>query len=218
MEKLLRLARKGDLEAVLGQLARDPSLLNAKSAAHNRTLLWEATRRGRRELVETLVERGADVNIPGRHRHESFVLLKPYCVAVTYGREELASYLLARGTIVDAYSASYLGEEGRLLDWIEEDPRIVNRELEEDTVWRVTPLHYAVSGGRERIVDLLLERGAEVREYSSLLLDIAARRKRLDLVRTLLDAGAEASETPVFGALYAASHEILELLVRTGST
>jgi ankyrin repeat protein len=214
LNKILKLARKGDREAIRDHLDRDPDLLHAKSQGHSRTLLWEATRGNRWALVEYLVQRGADVNVPGRHRHESFVLLKPYCVARTFGRDALAEYLLNHGTVVDIYSAAYLGDTQRVLELLEHDPGRVNREQAEETVWRVTPLHHAVSGEQDHVLALLLERGAEVMAYSGLLLEIAARRRRPDLVQRLLDCGAEARRVPVFGALH--DDKVLRVLVEQG--
>ena len=86
--KILKLAVKGDVEAIAARLAAEPQLLNAASEGHNRTLLWEAANAGRLDLVRFLVEAGADVNVPGRYRHETFVLLKPYSVAVTKKRAQ----------------------------------------------------------------------------------------------------------------------------------
>src|SRR5262245_32037748 len=85
-ERHLEMARKGDLVGVKQLLQEYPTLLNTKSAGHNRTLLWEATRRNRLDLVKFLLKRGANVNIPGRHRNESFVLIKPYTVATVFKR------------------------------------------------------------------------------------------------------------------------------------
>ena len=87
MNAQLLVARRGDLAEVEELLRRDPSLLHAKSGGHNRTLLWEATRGNRPELVRFLVERGADVNVPGRVRSESLVLIKPWSVARRFRRD-----------------------------------------------------------------------------------------------------------------------------------
>ncbi len=73
----LKLAAKGDVEAVKRLVARDPGVVSKTSAGHNRSLLWEAARGGHRGLVEFLVRRGADVNAPGRYRNETLVLVSP---------------------------------------------------------------------------------------------------------------------------------------------
>src|SRR5262249_44423577 len=78
LDRILKDARRGDHEAVRAHLRRDPSLLLAMSGGHNRTFLWEATRGGHPDLVQYLLEAGANPNIPGRIRAECTVLLKPY--------------------------------------------------------------------------------------------------------------------------------------------
>jgi ankyrin repeat protein len=216
MEKYLLLARQGDLAGVKRLLKKDPAMLNAKSAGHNRTLLWEATRLNRTKLVEYLVEQGADVNIPGRQRHESFVLIKPYVVARTFRRQRLAEYLLQAATEVDIYTACYLGDEARVAELLKANPSLINREQPEESVWFVTPLHHALSGEHKEIVELLLRNGAKVKPYSELLLDIVLRRGRNDLLELLFEHGASARS--IGGAdLPLESRELTELLLKHGA-
>jgi len=122
MGDALRIAARGDVDGLRDILDRAPGLLSASSAGHNRTLLWEAVRHGRRAAVEFLVERGADLNVPGRYRHETLVLITPYCVARRRRDDDLAGYLLARGSVVDAYRAAFLGDCARLDAALTEDP------------------------------------------------------------------------------------------------
>src|SRR6185503_19282610 len=140
MDELLKDARRGDLRAVRGHLRRDPSLLLAKSGGHNRTLLWEATRGNHPNLVEYLLKAGADPNVPGRIRSEIVVLLKPYCIAQRYRRTRLAERLLQAGTVLDIYSACFLGDTERVQGLLDADPSLLVREQEDDSVWRVIPL------------------------------------------------------------------------------
>jgi len=62
IDQTLKLAAKGDLDAVKQVLADDPAMLNAMSDSHHRTLLWEAANANRMEVVEYLVAMGTDVN------------------------------------------------------------------------------------------------------------------------------------------------------------
>ena len=191
MDTLLGKARRGDIDAVLDALTHDRSLLHAKGFGHNRTLLWEATRGNRMALVNHLLGSGAPVDVPGRIRGQIQVLITPYDVARRYGREELARALLGCGAQIDVFSASFLGERDRLLELIDREPELVTREQQDDTVWRVTPLHHAVAGGHDAIVRLLIDRGAKVRPYTRLLCDIAARSTRGDLIDMLVAEGAD---------------------------
>lgn len=58
IDRILKDARRGDLNAVQAHLKRDPTLLLAKSGGHNRTFLWEATRGNQRAVMKFLMEKG----------------------------------------------------------------------------------------------------------------------------------------------------------------
>lgn len=190
MDEILKDARRGDLAAVKAHLRRDPSLLLDKSGGHNRTFLWEATRGNRPALVNYLLQAGADPNVPGRIRAEIVVLLKPYCIARRYGYTDLAESLRQK-TTMDIYSACYLGDEQLVQKLLKQDPALVTQEQQDDCVWRVTPLHFAVCGGHESLVRMLIARGALVQPYTRLLCNAAVRMKHPELLPILLEAGAD---------------------------
>jgi hypothetical protein len=56
--KHLEIAGRGDIASLEKLLTEHPEFLN-KRGAHNRTLLWEAVRRGKLAMVKWLVECGA---------------------------------------------------------------------------------------------------------------------------------------------------------------
>lgn len=191
IDRILKDARRGDLQAVRGHLRRDPSLLLAKSGGHNRTFLWEATRGNRPDLVKYLLNAGANPNVPGRIRSEIVVLLKPYCIARRYGRAALADVLLQAGTKVDIYSACFLGDAKQVQEQLDQDRSLLVQEQEDDSVWRVTPLHFAVAGGHEQLTRSLIEQGAKVEPYTRLLCNTAVRMGHPEFIRILLDGGAD---------------------------
>ena len=191
IDKILKEARRGDLASVKRHLSQDPSLLRAKSGGHNRTFLWEATRGNRVDVVRFLLRAGADPNVPGRTRSEIPVLLKPYCIARRYRRPQLAEMLEEAGSVMDIYSACYLGDMDRVQDCLETEPDLVTQEQEDDSVWRVTPLHYAVAGGHEQLARWLISQGARVKPYTRLLFGAAERTKHADLIPVLVEGGAD---------------------------
>ncbi len=91
------------------------------------------------------------------------------------GRLEIARFLLDRGA--DPCEPGLAATASRL--------DAVGSDL------MVTPLCAALWRGRRETAELLLARGAEVRPHSRGLLDRAARLQRVDLVRLLLDHGAD---------------------------
>ena len=166
-------------------------MLLAISGGHNRSFLWEATRGNRVVLVKYLLKAGADSNVPGRIRSECVVLLKPFCVARRYRHTKLTELLLQAGTVIDIYSACYLGDTKRVQELLDAQPSLLTQELEEDSVWRVTPLHYAVSGGNEELAEWLIKQGAKVAPYTRLLCNAAVRMGHPTLIPLLLQGGAD---------------------------
>lgn len=191
IDKILKEARRGDLESVKRHLNQDPTLLLAKSGGHNRTFLWEATRGNRVEVVQFLLQAGADPNIPGRTRSEIPVLLKPCCIARRYRRLEIAELLVKADSILDIYSACFLGDTDCVQHSLKSEPCLLTKEQEDDSVWRVTPLHYAVAGGHEELTRWLIREGALVKPYTRLLCNTAVRMKHADLIPVLVQGGAD---------------------------
>ncbi|MCY3801448.1 MAG: ankyrin repeat domain-containing protein [Chloroflexi bacterium] len=214
----LKLAARGDLEAVERLVARDPGVVKKTSGGHNRSLLWEAARGGHRELVEFLTERGADVNAPGRYRNETLVLVTPYVMAKTRGHDDLAGYLLAQGAVIDIWSSAYLGDLDRLSELLDERPELLNAEHPADPAWRVTPLHYSIAGGRREAAEFLIARGADVRGRGRWLLGFALHFGRGALAQLLLDNGLPAADIPVSGRMLVEHREIAELLLARGAS
>ena len=133
-------------------------------------------------------------------RSEIVVLLKPYCIAVRYRRAELAEMLLEAGTEIDIYSACFLGDVQRVRALLEKDLSALKREQEDDSVWRVTPLHHAVAGGHEKLTRSLIEAGAEVAAYTRLLCNATVRMGHPELLPVLLDGGADRELARVWAA------------------
>ena len=156
-------AGRGDLEAVQALVEADPRWVHTVGS-HGRTMLWEASYRGKQAVAEFLVECGADVNASACHYSQHYVEISCYCIARVKGRHALADYLLERGATVNVFTAAYLGETAAVAGFIEADPMLLeSTQAQHDSqrsegrrlvfdhmpnMW-ATPLAYALSGGSE---------------------------------------------------------------------
>ena len=215
--RYLAIAGRGDLAKLRDVLAEFPEYLN-KRGSHNRTLLWEATRRGKLAAVQWLVEQGADLDATGCYNGESHVQITPYCAAVYYNRPAVADYLRARHPHLDIFRAAFLGEQQRVADALASDPALLDAEDPFDDIYGMPLLAFPVAGGHAAMVDYLLRRGAPVAQYSSGLLGLAARAERKDLIELLVEHGADvrAVDSGVFGGV--SDLAILHYLLSQGAS
>ncbi|MEM7205344.1 MAG: ankyrin repeat domain-containing protein [Planctomycetota bacterium] len=189
-------AGRGDLEAVEHLLKLRPKWLNERGS-HGRSMLWEAAYRGRLEMVQALCDRGADLHAIGCHYTPcGGVEISPYCAAVFRKRHAVAEELLARGARRDIHTLAYLGEVEEVRGLLDRNPKLLEREMrqwpeEHPQPW-TTPLVYGVARQHVDVVELLIERGAEVRAHSKMLLLHAD--EDVTIARLLLEAGADAAE------------------------
>ena len=227
LQSLQKAAARGDLEAIRTAITNNPELIT-KRGEDGRTLFWEAVRNGRQEVIACLSQHGADVNAPGciplkvnfpftpPRSLETLVSITPYCLARWRGYDDIADLLLANGAIVDIYSAAYLGDHARVSELLESHPDLLNAEDPAEDFFAITPLHHAVCGEHNHVVELLLKKGAAVRHHSMWLLTFAVRRNRVDLVKRLLEHGADASQSILLGSLDGEDRAIADLLIDHG--
>ncbi len=214
---LLCAIRHEQVEVVeyLLQCGADP---NAPSISHHDTPLHQAARRGSATITRMLLEAGADAN--ARNTSEN----TPLYVAAFLGHAKVAELLLQAGAEVNA--ACFMG---------------------------FTPLYMAARLGRKEVVQVLVDHGAKthniheaagigdvekVRQFlaadDSLIdqeamtggmpLHWAAVNGELEVVRTLIEAGADVNasdtdgETPLTKAARDDHGEIINLLLAHGAT
>jgi ankyrin repeat protein/truncated hemoglobin YjbI len=207
----------GDLEPLRGHLERSPALLQAIDPADDyqeTTLLAHAVCGGRRECVQLLLERGAEVT-----RHSGKLLT----LAVMMNRPDLVRLLIEHGADVRRVDllgplddperpvADLLVAHGKQVSsWMLPHacrPDVGHNELHRVQVLLnygarlddrgrsgLAALHYAVRGGKLPLIALLLDRGAapDLLDDEGLtpLLHLARTRARFDPVPVLelLDA------------------------------
>ena len=202
-------AGRGDLESVRELVDDNPAWIHTVGS-HGRTMLWEAAYRGKLEVVQFLLERGADINLPGCYHIQHRLELTPYCVARYEGRDAVADYLLQHGATIDIHTAAYLGDYDVVRSHLDNDPSLTNSGYlqavmlpaggpntfeHRKTAW-ATPLCYAIVGNNTSIVELLISRGAIIEPYSERFLDYAASDERVEIAEYLLENGADPSKAP----------------------
>jgi ankyrin repeat protein len=107
-----------------------------------------AAGRGRRQIVEALLNAGANVNARSQWWAGSFGVLDS-------ADPELAAYLIERGAIVDAHSAARLGMFDKLKQLVSANPGLVHAQGGDGQ----TPLHFACT---VEIAEFLLDHGADI--------------------------------------------------------
>ncbi len=202
-------AGRGDLDTVRQLLDDNPAWIHTVGS-HGRTMLWEAAYRGKLEMVQFLLERGADINLPGCYHIQHRLEITPYCVARYERRDSVADYLLEQGATIDIHTAGYLGDYDAVQAHLDSDPSLINKGYlqavmlpagkphtfeHRETAW-ATPLCYAIRGEDPAIVELLISRGATIEPYSERFLDYAVSGNRIEITTLLLENGADPNKAP----------------------
>lgn len=107
-----------------------------------------AASRGKRELIDTLLEAGANINARSTWWAGSFGVLD-------HDNHEIVPFLLDRGARIDAHAAARHGMMDKLRELIGTDPALVHARGGDGQ----TPLHVASS---VEIAKFLLDRGADI--------------------------------------------------------
>ncbi|MEO8179996.1 MAG: ankyrin repeat domain-containing protein [Deltaproteobacteria bacterium] len=184
----LHMAAQRGHEPLVSFLLDTGANLELRSSGHGDsggTPLHWAAQYGHLGVVQQLVERGADLNPEeevgedgGVGSHLDFL-----------EHEEIARYLVERGTHADLFSAVRLGLVERARALLDRDSTLLSSRRFVD--W--TPLHLAARKNQPALVDLLVERGA----------DLQARDRH--------------DRTPVELALFAGCRESYAALLKLGA-
>ncbi|MCG8563221.1 MAG: ankyrin repeat domain-containing protein [Hyphomicrobiales bacterium] len=156
---------------------------------HASALHW-AAQDGHLDVVGRLVEAGADVAGEG-DAHEMGVIGWATCFRNV--QREVAEFLMARGAEPTIFSAVALGRGDLVRRLVEDDPRLVSRQMSRFEHHR-TPLHFAVMKNQTEMVDLLLELDADLTNKDSrglTALNYATPKTDRAIVEQLIAAGAE---------------------------
>ncbi|GMH37666.1 hypothetical protein BSKO_05539 [Bryopsis sp. KO-2023] len=190
------------------------------------TALWSAAYRGLTDVVQTLIERGADINLENQKG------TTPLFVAAQTGHTEVVEILLEAGVQVDKRSKS--GATPLMVAAQEDHVDVVRLLLEAGANVNIskkksgqTALWSATFNGHEEVASLLLENGADsniVDEVSGASpLYVAVRQNHLPLAKLMVENGAASNAglrngfTPLHVASAVASEAFVRLLLDNGA-
>jgi ankyrin repeat protein len=161
-------------------------------------------------IVTLLVEAGSDVVGEGDD-HQIGVLGWATCFGRV--REDVAAYLLAHGARRNLWSAIALDREEEVRGFIARDPSLLGARMSRNEHHR-TPLHHAAAKNRPRMVQLLLELGADPNATDAAGMNAlaAAAQNQADpaVVDMLLAAGARFD---FVSALSLARYDLVETML-----
>ena len=187
----------GKLDAVKTYLQDDRAFAHW-IGPHGRTMVWEAARKGRLDIVRLLTEKyDADLHAIGCYNRETGIEVSPWLIATLRKKTAVADYLAAKGAGLDFHSACFLGHHAFVNRFLRDNPGVVNQPYVREHQWNgytVWPLQYAIVGRQLPIVTLLLAANADPNGSPHILFD-AINTKQLDIADTLLSAGANPRTT-----------------------
>ncbi len=172
--------------------------LGTQCGMDNRTLAWVATYRNRPGIHELTLQAGADCNTPACDPMRATmtcddvemgtgVAVTPLAIAKKW-QPALVAPLLDCGAIDDVFTAAWVGDLPALHGQLERNPALVHAIDPADDFQEVSLLWHAVCGGTIDAVQLLLDRGAEVKRHSGKLRTLAVMMNRVELVKLSLTA------------------------------
>ncbi|XP_063908779.1 ankyrin repeat domain-containing protein 17 isoform X5 [Zophobas morio] len=198
--------------------------VDSKTDSNHDTALTLACAGGHEDLVDLLINRGADIE----HRDKKG--FTPLILAATAGHEKVVEVLLNHNADIEAQSERTkdtplsLACSGGRYEVVE---LLLNRNANKEhrNVSDYTPLSLAASGGYVNIIKLLLSHGAEINSRTGSKLGIsplmlAAMNGHTAAVKLLLDMGSDINaqietnrNTALTLACFQGRHEVVSLLL-----
>jgi ankyrin repeat protein len=192
-----------DVAQVRALLDKQPELIHVADEHGSQPLHWAVMTR-QIELIDDLLERGADINAArpdgtrplhltnGDYHYRGWRDVPPTALQK---HEILIGYLLARGADYDIATATRIGDLDRVRELLDRKPDLIN-QVPTYSYYSGTPLRNAAGAGHLEVVKLLLERGANPNQPEPGIapqggaLHAAIGGKHYQIVRVLLEHGA----------------------------
>ncbi|MBI3832638.1 MAG: ankyrin repeat domain-containing protein [Planctomycetes bacterium] len=199
---------------VIAQALKAASGIHREWDKDAKTLLYHAAGAGKADAVESLLKGGADPNQASSTGWRG-PMHTPLTHALLHKREEAAGLLRKHGAREDIFMFAALGDLEGLRRELAADPALAHAADLAHDIYRLTPLHHAVAAGRREAARFLLEHGAKIGRHSTLLAKWSAELRDAELLRVLLEHGADA--TRVGSGEWVLYPEVAALLVAHGA-
>lgn len=205
-------AGQGNLKKVKKLLEKDPSMLNV-SYALGTPLLW-AARYGQEDIVDFLINKGADVNLKSWDT-------SPLFHAAFQEHMDVVEMLLLNGAEIGFFEAIECGYIGIVIQKISK-----GEEINKFKNVGQHPLLRAARYGNKEIINYFIKNGIDINlkdRRGSNLLHNSALGGHYELVKNLVDLGVDINakttrgETPLDNALYNGHEDIITFLKENGA-
>jgi ankyrin repeat protein len=207
----LHLAVLRNRHAAIRLLIERGADLDRREFPDNAAPLHFAALHGDLETIRLLVEAGADLEGNGDD-YEVGVLGWATCFGQV--REDVAAYLLSHGATLNVWTAIALDRPDELRAMLARDPGLLHARMTRNQ-HRRTPLHHAAAKARLRMIELLLELGADANAVDAAgatpLTTASQERADARIVSALLAAGARLD---LLTAVNTGRHAEAEAMVR----
>jgi len=172
---------------------------------------------GKLAIVELLLVRGVDVNLPAPLPGPAGRLLfaTPLCAARSRRRAKVEALLTARGARTDVFTAALLGDVAELRALLAGDRALAQVPDPAGDILDITPVHHAIHGGHLAALQALLERSGPPVVGGGRALGAAAEREALAMVELLVARGADA--TAIGAGRWVLHPAIAPVLARAGA-
>ncbi|HLF05944.1 MAG TPA: ankyrin repeat domain-containing protein [Thermoplasmata archaeon] len=180
---------------------------------------FEAIKKG--ELAKVVEELNADRSLANARTEKG---VSAVTMAVYYGKDAIAAELVRAGAELDIFEASLMGDVARVKALLDKQPALISSYSADG----FPPLGLAAYVGRLKVVEFLLERGADANlvgrnEGKFTALTGAVANSHQEVVAMLLKHGADAryryegGSSPLAEAAANGSFEIVEMLLAGGA-
>jgi len=221
VQQAVLLAQRGKVDELATLVVEVPEFVERAPFAAR--LLQSSTLAGRIEVVEWLLDHGADADTPWPlpvrligGALELVFFVTPLCAARMTHRSGISALLVRRGASEDVFTASFLGDLPLVQRLLADRPSLAQVPDPATDVLTITPIHHAVAGNQMSALRTLLDHTTEPVRTGARAIRAAAERGSREMIELLLEHGADARA--VGAGRWVLDPEIAPLLAAAGGS